>query len=385
MRAGMYELRMPNTVYGGLNSLENLSSILTENHAKKVVILTDPGVRASGLLERPFALIQKSGAEFLVLDDLKAEPTVEQAESVIQRCRTHSPDFILGIGGGSVMDVAKLCSVLVGNEIPLRDLLDRPLIAKKSTRCLLIPTTAGTGSEATPNSIVTVVEKDLKVGIVNPDLVADFVILDAEMIRKLPGNIVASTGLDALTHAIECFTSKKANPFSDMFALQALRLILDNIESAYSDPDNMEAKSAMLTASFFGGVAITAAGTTAVHALSYPLGGKYHIPHGLSNAILLVPVMKFNEPACRERLARVYDAVNPQSPITEVQKSAWVIQRLSSIIQNLNIPTSLSTFGIGMEGLDELVDAGLQVKRLLVNNRRTVTAEDARNIYLQIM
>jgi alcohol dehydrogenase class IV len=380
-----YELKMPKVIYGGEHAMAALSGILSENRATKVAILTDKGVRAGGLIDRPLEIVHQHGAEAVIFDDLSTEPSVEQANEIIKRFRATHSDFIIGIGGGSVMDVAKLCSVLDTDAYTLYDLMQTPAIARKSICSLMIPTTSGTGAEATPNCIVTDVEKNLKVGIVNSELIADYVILDVEMIKDLPPRIIASTGIDALAHAVECYTSAKANPLSDVFALQALRLILPNIEKAYGDPGDLKAKSAMLTASFLAGVAITAAGTTAVHALSYPLGGKYHIPHGVSNAILLVPVMEFNEPACRDLFADIYDVVNPQSPATQAEKSKWVLNRLSEIIQKLNIPQNLSSFGIRACELDALVEAGMQVTRLLVNNRRPVSAEDARNIYLRVL
>ena len=310
---------------------------------KKAAVFTDPGIRGAGLLDRPLSLIQNTGTDAVIFDDLPAEPTCDQAQDIIDRFRASDADFIVAIGGGSVMDIAKLASVTAGSPWGVRDLLEDPLRGSKQVRTLMIPTTAGTGAEATPNSIVAVPEKELKVGIVNSAMIADFVILDGRMIRSLPRKIAASTGVDALCHAIECFTSKKANPFSDTFALEALDLILNNIETACDDADAMDAKNAMLTAAFYAGIAITASGTTAVHALSYPLGGKYHIPHGVSNAMLLVPVMKFNEPACREKFAAAYDrAVHTgKTAGTAEEKSRWIIQRLESIVRHLDIPASL--------------------------------------------
>ena len=191
--------------------------------------------------------------------------------------------------------------------------------------------------------------------------------------------------MDALAHAIECWTSNKANPFSDLYALQALDMILNNIKRACDDPEAMDAKNQMQLASFYAGVAITASGTTAVHALSYPLGGKYHIAHGVSNAILLAPVMRFNEPACRGRLAAAYDRCICGGAETTEEKSAAVIARLEDIVKHLNIPTSLSEFGVPKEDLDALVASGMEVTRLLVNNMRTVTPEDARRIYQEVL
>ena len=380
-----YVLQVPQTVYGGLHALENVPKAI--QGAKKAAVFTDPGIRGAGLLDRPLSLIQNTGTDAVIFDDLPAEPTCDQAQDIIDRFRASDADFIVAIGGGSVMDIAKLASIIAGSPRGVRDLLEVPLRGSKQVRTLMIPTTAGTGAEATPNSIVAVPEKELKVGIVNSAMIADFVILDGRMIRSLPRKIAASTGVDALCHAIECFTSKKANPFSDTFALEALDLILNNIETACDDADAMDAKNAMLTAAFYAGIAITASGTTAVHALSYPLGGKYHIPHGVSNAMLLVPVMKFNEPACREKFAAAYDrAVHTgKTAGTAEEKSRWIIQRLESIVRHLDIPASLKDYGIGSQDLDDLVSAAMDVTRLLVNNMREVTPQAARELYLSIM
>jgi len=321
------------------------------------------------------------------LDDLPTEPTCDQAQAVVDEFKRSGADFIIAVGGGSVMDIAKLASILATDEYGVRDLLANPLLGKKYVRSLMIPTTAGTGAEATPNSIVAVPEKELKVGIVNPAMIADAVILDAGMTRKLPRKIAAATGVDALAHAIECFTSKKANPFSDTFALEALDLIINNIEAACDDPAALEAKNKMLIAAFYAGIAITASGTTAVHALSYPLGGKYHIPHGVANAMMLVPVMEFNELMCQERLARVYNRVvkDGDASLGEKEKSQWMIRRLGEIVEHLEIPNSLKEYGVPREDLEILVTAGMEVQRLLMNNMREVTAMDARALYLQIM
>lgn len=384
-----YTLKMPHVVYSGQGALNHVKEVVKQN-AAKAAVFSDKGIIGAGLLDKTLSLIEEAGVEYTVLDELPAEPDCDQAQKVIDIFKASKADFIVAVGGGSVMDIAKLASVLATDAYTVRDLLDNPSLAGKCVPTLMIPTTAGTGSEATPNSIVAVPEKELKVGIVNDAMIADYVILDGEMIKNLPRKIAASTGVDALAHAIECYTSNKANPFSDTFALEALDLILNNIERACDEPEALDAKNAMLIAAFYAGAAITASGTTAVHALSYPLGGKYHIPHGVSNAMLLVPVMKFNEPACREKLAAAYDraarANTGKAPdVSPEEKSAWIINRLEEIVKHLEIPSSLREYGIGSEDLDTLVKAGMDVKRLLVNNMREVTPEDARKLYLEIM
>ena len=338
-------------------------------------------------MDLPLQLVEATGAEWEILDDLPAEPSYLEVQRLVDQFKAIGADFIIACGGGSVMDTAKLASVLVTDEYGVKELLDAPGRAKKCVPTLLIPTTAGTGAEVTPNAIVAVPEKQLKVGIVNENMIADYVILDARMIRNLPRRIAASTGIDAMAHCIECFTSNKANPFSDLYALEGLDLILNHIERACDDPDALTEKNYMQIAAYYGGLAITASGTTAVHALSYPLGGKYHIAHGVSNAMLLVPVMRFNESACRARLAAVYDrCCHEQIRLRgEEEKSGWVIRRMADIVRHLDIPTSLKEFGITEDDLEDLVTAGMEVRRLLDNNVRPVTAEDARTLYQSIL
>lgn len=388
-----YNLKMPGAVYSGENALDQITGLIGDE-VKQIAVFTDQGIAGAGLLELPLERIRKTGKEAVIFDDLAAEPTYGEAQAAADRFKSSGADFIVAVGGGSVMDAAKLASVLATDAYGVKELLDNPGLAEKSVRTLMIPTTAGTGAEATPNAIVAVPEKELKVGIVNDHMIADYVILDAAMTKKLPAGIAAPIGVDALCHAIECFTSNKKNPFSDLYALQAFEMIMKHIEKACLDPDALEEKQNMLLASFYAGVAITASGTTAVHALSYPLGGKYHIPHGVSNAMLLAPVMRFNEPVCRHLFAEAYDRLRPEydndrpapgAEANEEQKSGWIVKRMEEIVERLGIPTSLKEFGIGDSDLDSLVEAGMGVQRLLGNNMRPVTEEDARRLYLEIM
>ena len=336
-----YSLKMPKEVYGGEHALEKLKDVMSVNDVKKVAVFTDHGIRGTGLLELPMQMLTQAGVETVILDDLPAEPTYSQVQVLVDAFRAEKADIIVAVGGGSVMDAAKLAAVP---------------------------------------------EKELKIGIVNEEMMADYVILDVRMVAKLPRKIAAATGVDALAHAIECWTSNKANPFSGLFAMHALDLLLNNLLPACNEQD-MQARQNVQLASFLAGVAITASGTTAVHALSYPLGGKYHIAHGISNAILLAPVMRFNEPACRALLAQAYDTCvhGEKTCETQAEKSSYIIAWLEKIVKDLDIPTSLSVFSVPAEDLESLVEAGLSVKRLLNNNMREVTADDAREIYRSIL
>lgn len=382
-----YNLKLPHAVYGGERAIENITQIITEHGYRHVAMFTDKSIESLGLFDLPRAAVEAANVPYDVFDELLPEPAYGQVQNVIDAFKNCGADFIVACGGGSVMDTAKLAGILATDKYGVKELLDTPGMAKKCVPILLIPTTAGTGAEVTPNAIVAVPEKELKVGIVNDSMIADYVILDARMIEHLPRSIAAATGVDALAHAIECYTSKKANPFSDTFALEALDMILEHIEEACDNPAALEAKNKMQIAAFYAGIAITASGTTAVHALSYPLGGKYHIAHGVSNAILLAPVMRFNEPACRTRLAAAYDRCchEPEKCKSEEEKSLWMIARLEKIVRHLDIPKSLKEFNVPKEDLESLVEAGMQVTRLLVNNMREVTADDARSLYKEIM
>lgn len=378
-----FSVKIPQNIRYGTGAVRWLEQEVKGRY-KKAVVFTDAGVYKAGLTEEPVRWLKEGGCSVEVISNLPPEPTCRQAQAVVERFLESGAELVVAVGGGSVMDVAKLASVAVRGE-KVSDYVERPLLGRKRVKSIMIPTTAGTGAEATPNSIVALPEQELKVGIVNPELVADMVILDGNMIRELPEGIAAATGIDALCHAIECYTSNKANAFSNLFSMEALKLIFGNLVEACRNRENLEAKNKMLLAAFYGGVAIASSGTTAVHALSYPLGGKYHIAHGISNAMLLVPVMRFNRDACRREFAEIYDAVGGSGTGDEEEKGEWLISELSGMVKELKIPDRLEAFGVGKEDLEQLVEAGMKVTRLLQNNKKTVTAEDARKLYAELL
>ena len=381
-----YQIKIPSCSYGGEGSIEKIKEIIAKEKSQKIVVFSDEGIKATGLLDILTGQLDETGIQYHVFTDCKPEPTSGQVEAVVDMVQGQECDLIIGLGGGSVMDAAKLASVLKGASYTIKDLMNDPSQAEKKVKTVMIPTTCGTGSEATCNAIVAVPEEKSKKGIVNDNMIPDYVILDAQMIAKLPKAIVAATGVDALAHVVECFTSKKATPFSDSYALEGAKLIFANIREAYNNPDNMDAKNKMLIGAYYGGIAITGSGTTAVHALSYPLGGKFHIAHGVSNAILFAHVMKFNKDACAERLAVLCDAINPayaQKTVTE--KADYVIEQIADIVKVTNIPTDLTQYGVTMDDLEFLVTAGSQQQRLLVNNMKELSLDDIRNIYLKVV
>ena len=381
-----YQVKIPSCSYGGEGSIEKIKEIIAKEKSQKVVVFSDEGIKATGLLDVLTKQLDETGVQYHVFTDCKPEPSYLQVEAVVDMVQGQECDLIIGLGGGSVMDAAKLASVLKGAPYTIKDLLNDPTQAEKKVKTVMIPTTCGTGSEATCNAIVAIPEEKSKKGIVNDNMIPDYVILDAQMIAKLPKAIVAATGVDALAHVVECFTSKKATPFSDCYALEGAKLIFANIREAYNNPDNMDAKNKMLIGAYYGGIAITGSGTTAVHALSYPLGGKFHIAHGVSNAILFAHVMTINKDACAERLAVLCDAINPAyAEKTVEEKADYVIDQIADIVKVTNIPTDLTQYGVTLDDLDFLVTAGSQQQRLLVNNMKELSLDDIRNIYLKVV
>ncbi|MDU1909663.1 iron-containing alcohol dehydrogenase [Fusobacterium sp.] len=381
-----YYLNIPSNVYSGLGSVDYIETILNKEKVSNIIIFTDKGVRENYFFSVIVEKVKNTKVNYNIIDDLATEPSYHDVEKVMKELDKYKSDFIIAVGGGSVMDIAKLCSILKDVPYAVKDLLKDPSQGNKQIKSLMIPTTCGTGSEATCNSIVSVPEEGLKVGIVNNNLIPDYVILDPAMIEKLPKKLIASTGVDALAHCVECLTSKKSNPFSDLYALAGGELIFKNIRKAYLNPDDMEAKTNMLMGAFYGGIAITSSGTTAVHALSYPLGGKYHIPHGISNAIMMVPVMEFNKDACLEQFSRMCDRLRPDmSKNTSEEKVQYIIDEIKDIVKVTEIPVNLKDFGVTINDLDFLVEAGSKVTRLLSNNLKELSLDDIKNIYLKVL
>lgn len=382
-----YSLLNIKKIIAGVGTLAKLGEVATSFKAKQVLVITDEFLWKSGAIDKPKAILEAAGMTVAVISDIPPEPSVAQVKHAVAQAHGHVCDLIVGIGGGSAMDAAKLIAILLTNDVSLDAVVkgEAPLV-NKGVPVLMVPTTAGTGSEATPNAIVLVPEENLKVGIIDEKMVADAVILDPEMTLTLPPHITAQTGIDALCHAMECYISKKGNPFSDMFGLKAISLIARSIRIAYNDGKNLAAREDMLLGSFFGGICIATSGTTAVHALSYPLGGTYHIPHGLSNAILLPDVMKFNQDACEKQFKEMAVAMGlPVDGLNDHDASERMIDELYALIADLEISCDLKAKGINADVLDELVESAAKVTRLLNNNPKEMTKADMKAIYQKLL
>lgn len=382
----IYSIMNVGKIVAGPGSIGSIKDLAAELNGQKALIITDQGVWRAGLIDRPKRILEAGGIQVEVINDTPPEPEVSHVNAVFATARGSGCDMIIGIGGGSAMDVAKLVAVLLTSGLSLQQLLAGEKIEKRGVPTIMVPTTAGTGAEVTQNAIVLVPEQELKIGIVSGKMVPDCAILDPELSVNLPPAITAATGMDALCHAIECYISKKANPLSDTYALKAVNLIARSIRRAYRDGGDLAARHDMLLGAMFGGLSIATSSTTAVHALAYPLGGKFRMPHGLSNAILLPHVMQFNLDAAENKFRDIAVAMGlPVGGMAPRQAAEAMIANLYALISDLNIPASLRDKGVTAADLDLMVEAAAKVTRLLNNNPRVMTKDDIRAIYQRLL
>ncbi|BCL95152.1 iron-containing alcohol dehydrogenase [Ralstonia pseudosolanacearum] len=354
---------------------------------KRIALITQPVMEQNGVIGRVVEALAARDVQACIVRGVEPEPTIENVETVFrEQIAPFAPDAILSIGGGSVLDAAKLFAVRLTNDQPLREWLGIDLIKRPGIPLVLVPTTAGTGSEVTPNAIVTLPDEELKVGIVSRHLLPQLVILDAELTFDLPKPITAATGIDAFVHSLESYISTKANPVSDMFAMESMRLIGGSIVEAYQSGPSVKAREAMMLGAMYGGLALTAAGTAAVHALAYPLGGMFGVTHGVANAMLLSHVMAFNKDAIVARLANVARALEiSRHDVDDETAADALIERLTEWTEVLQIPQDLRQFGVAESHLDALAEAASKVKRLLGNNPKPLSHADIKAIYQRLL
>lgn len=368
------------TLISGAGAIPALAPVLAGK--QRVLLVSDANIIKLPETGQIASLIATDGRDVQVIDNVPPEPSQHDVARILNALPTAQIDLVVGIGGGSVLDVAKLLSVLCA---PASKSLEALLAGEKPTHrvaSLLIPTTAGTGSEATPNAILAIPEQSTKVGIISPVLLPDYVALLPELTTSMPAHIASSTGIDALCHLIECYTSTVANPVSDNVALTGLRKLLHNLEVAVNQPHNLNAKLEILWASYYGGAAIAHAGTHLVHALSYPLGGKYHLPHGVANAILLAPCMKVVRPHAVEKFARVWDLIpDADRTLSDDEKSHALVAYFTALVKRLNLPDNLASLGVPRDDVQALSEAALNVKRLMNNAPCVVSHDDVQQIY----
>ncbi|MCZ8519549.1 iron-containing alcohol dehydrogenase [Paenibacillus caseinilyticus] len=386
-KAALYGFRTAGSILAGRHALEQLPEKVREvGQFRRAAVIAQPSILAQGTVDRVMTGLREVGIPSFCTTEVQPEPTAENIREVFGRISAERPDLMIGIGGGSVLDAAKLFSVLLTDPVEVETLIGIDRVARPGLPTVLIPTTSGTGSEVTPNAIVTLPEQELKVGIISRHLLPALVILDPVLTISLPPHITAATGMDAFTHAFESLISNKANPLSDMFAMESMRLIAGSLLQAYRDGGDLDARENMLLGSMYGGMALTAAGTAAVHALAYPLGGKFGIPHGVANSMLLPHVTAYNRDAIGARLLLAAQAMGLSGPqMTEEEAGDRVIGTLLEWTRELGIPQSLRTYGVSEEDVEALTTAALQVTRLLANNPKAVDAEAVSGLYRKLL
>ena len=351
------------------------------SNIRRALVVTDTGFLKTGLVEPACASLRAAGIEVTVWSDVVADPPEAVVLQAAADARANTVDLVIGLGGGSSMDVAKLIAVLVVGEQPLQEMYGIGNVRSPRLPLVQIPTTAGTGSEVTPISIVTT-GATTKMGVVSPRLYADLVILDATLTVGLPPIVTAATGVDAMVHAIEAYTSRiRKNPLSDMLALQALRLLTANLVTVCTDGANLAARQDMLVGAMLAGQAFSNAPVAAVHALAYPIGGIFHVPHGMSNALVLPHVLRFNASHAKAHYAELASVLAPGATGSDAARAVAMIDAMTTLCRQVGIPTSLRQFGINEDHLDQLADDAMLQTRLLGNNPRELARADARAIY----
>ncbi|MBB4570976.1 iron-containing alcohol dehydrogenase [Rhizobium leucaenae] len=350
----------------------------------RVLFVTDPGLRKLGLCDPALTSLSKAGIETTVFDSVEADPSLATVLAASHAAKSASVTGVIGFGGGSSLDVAKVAALLSGSGEDIEGAWGVGNAKGPRLPLVLVPTTAGTGSEVTPVSIITV-QGDEKRGVSSPIILPDIAILDADLTVGLPAHITAATGIDAMVHAIEAYASRNANnnPLSKMLARQALQLLGANIEKAVFDGKDRDARGAMLLGSMLAGQAFANSPVAAVHALAYPIGGTFHIPHGLSNALVLPHVLRFNAPEAASLYADIAADVFPDlaSEQSTQSRCAAFIERLADLSSKLGLQPRLRDVGIGEEHLAAMARDAMKQTRLLVNNPRDVNEADALSIY----
>ncbi|MEG2264314.1 MAG: iron-containing alcohol dehydrogenase [Acinetobacter sp.] len=376
---------VPNII-AGLGTIQELFKILKNGRYQRLLLVTDPGMLKQQLHLPLLDIIESAGLEYVIYSDVQADPPDTVVLEAAAFAKQENIDVVLGFGGGSSMDVAKLIAILAHPEQhqTLSDLYGVDNATGPRLALILVPTTAGTGSEVTPISIVTTGETT-KTGIVAPILYADIAILDATFTQNLPAQITAATGIDAMVHAIEAYTSKhKKNPYSDMLAKQALRLLNANLQRVLQNGHDLDARQNMLVGSMLAGQAFANAPVAAVHALAYPLGGHFHLSHGHSNALVLTEVLKFNAPAAKQLYAELMTWLDPRSKGCHDGLTDLFIDHFNNHLMQSGLTLKLNQLNVPEHMLQVMAEDAMQQSRLLQNNPRELKVEDAYQIYQAI-
>lgn len=377
-------LQQPGTIVFGEGCVQQLSENRLVASSEKILWLV--ATPLLGVMVPLAEALEVDGKKIVLVEyNFPGEPTFAQFETLLAESESFNPDCIVGVGGGSVLDCSKLLAALTCNVQKLSEVVGIGILSSRTCKLICIPTTSGTGSEMSPNAILLNEATLEKCGIISPYLVPDACYIDPALTASLPAKLTAETGMDALSHCIEAFTNKFAHPAVDTYALRGMALIAANLQRACENGKDMDARAALSLGSMYGGLCLGPVNTAAIHALSYGLGGKFHVPHGLANAILMPEVLRFNMVGSPTRHAQVALALGVDLQENDEATALAGVERIAEISKACGIPQHLTEIGIGRDVLPELADIAMNVKRLLKNNPREVTKADAIEIYTKLL
>ena len=366
----------------GNGAVRELAAVIRALGRKKPLVITDSGLVKAGIYDRIANVLRDGGIEHACFDRVESDPRIEIAHDCLKTAEQGNYDLLIGLGGGSSLDIAKVVSILLTNNGNVAEYVGIDNVPIDGADTVLIPTTAGTGSKVTPIAVLSDKKEHLKKGIVSDRLYANAALIDPELTTSLPPHVTAYTGIDALTHAIEAYTNKHSQPFIDTFALESIRLVGSNLRRAVSRGDDIEARYNMSLASLYGGMCLGSVNTAAVHALAYPLGGTFDVPHGVANALLLPYVMQFNFTANLEKFARIAFALGePDQEMPLNESAARSVKAVADLCTDIGIISRMRDLDIPADAINDMAANAMKVTRLLNNNPREIAENDVRRIY----
>lgn len=380
--AKKFTVTQPTRIHFGLGAVADLAAVVQDLQGTKVLLVVDPNLKAVGLLARITAPLDEAGLIYTIFDHVDPEPGLLLADEGYALAQDNGCDCVVGVGGGSAMDVAKAIAILLTNGGKAEDYLGLGKIGKAGVPKIMVPTTAGTGAEVTFTAVFINEQTKSKGGMNGDPLYPDAAILDPELTVSLPPHVTAAPGIDAFVHAMEAFTSLQSHPISDMYAMEAMELISHNLPIAYANGDNLEARSAMLLGSLLGGKALATAGVGLIHAMAYPLGGMFGIPHGLANAVLMPFVVDYNIIGDPDKYARVADIMGYDvADLTLREAANTAVEAVYTMNNDVDIPPSLADLEIPTAAIPEMAEIALTVTRPVENNPRKPSLADVISIY----
>jgi alcohol dehydrogenase len=377
-----FSINQPTRIVFGVDAVKQLSSLVKEFGGSRVFLVVDPGLKQAGITSRITAVLDAAKIPYTLYDKITPEPGLKLADQGLKLAKKNKADCVVGVGGGSALDIAKAVSILLTNGGKAEDYLGLGRIKQKGVPKIMIPTTAGTGAEVTFTAVFINEKTNSKGGMNGDPLYPDAAILDPALTLSLPPQVTAATGIDAFTHALEAFVSTQSHAISDMYAIEAIDLISTHLRKAYANPANLEARSAMLLGSLLGGKALATAGVGLVHAMAYPLGGMFNTAHGLANAVLLPYVVEYNIIGCPEKFASVAQIMGYETEGLPLREAAQLaVEAIHQLNADVGIPGSLTALNIPTDKIPEMAKIALTVTRPVENNPRKPSVDDVIAVY----